>query len=146
MGELIKILDAKLFLEKYEINDNVITFYVKSNTTKVFCPYCNTGSEKVHSQYVRKFQDLAIQGKKTIIILYNRKMFCKNPECKYTTFAERFDFLQYKAKKTERLKDEIIRVSLNQSSVSASKYLRKSVAEVKKSTICNYLKKMYNNK
>lgn len=146
MGELIKILDPKLFLEKYEIDDNVITLYVKSNTAKVVCPYCNISSEKVHSQYVRTFQDLPMQGKKTIIVLYNRKMFCKNPECRHTTFAERFDFLQYKAKKTERLKDEIIRVSLNQSSVSASKYLRKSVVEVKKSTICNYLKKMYNNK
>lgn len=146
MDVLLKLLDPNLVLEKYEITDDVITLYVKSSNSKVVCPYCNTSSEKVHSNYVRSFQDLPIQGRKTTIILHNRKMFCNNPECEHTTFAEHFDFLEYKAKKTNRLKDEIIRVSLSQSSVSASEYLRKSVTDVKKSTICSYLKKIRNSK
>ena len=47
-------------------------------------------------------------------------MFCNNPKCTHTTFAERFDFISNKGKKTKRLEDEIIRLSLNCSSITAS--------------------------
>ena len=145
MDELIKLIDPNLVLERYEISEDIINLYVRSGKPDLLCRFCNTSSVKVHSYYTRSFQDLPIQGKKTMIIISNRKMFCNNPECSHTTFAEQFDFLGHKAKKSNRLKDEIIRVSLKQSSVSASEYLRKSVAEVKKSTICNYLKKIRDN-
>lgn len=145
MDELIKLLDSGLSLVKYEIAGDIIKLYVASEKTELKCPYCNTISTRIHSYYDRSFQDLPIQGKKTLIFITNRKMFCNNSECSHTTFAEQFDFIEYKAKKSKRLKEEIIRVSLNQSSVSASDYLNKSVADVKKSTICSYLKKIRGN-
>ncbi|WP_331805962.1 hypothetical protein [Virgibacillus dokdonensis] len=87
------------------------------------------------------FQDLPIQGKKVIITLMNRKMFCDNPLCDRTTFAEYFSLIDSKAKKTRRLIETIIDISLPQSSVSASSYLTRHIADAKKSTICNYQKK-----
>jgi transposase len=95
----------------------------------------------VHSRYTRKCQDLPIQGKKTVIMMNNRKFFCKNPGCSHKTFAEKFDFVKPKATKTDRLQNEITRISLKQSSVSAAEYLRGSVCDVGKSTICDMLKK-----
>ena len=95
---------------------------------------------KKHSTYERSFQDLPIMGKKSKIIIQNRKMFCLNPECKHTTFAETFDFIKPKAKKGNRLLDKIIDVSLNVSSVNASDILKNGIADVGKSTICNLLK------
>lgn len=142
MDELIKLLDPGLTLEKYEIAGDTIKLYVISEKTELRCPNCNSISTRIHSRYERSFQDLPIQDKKTLIFITNRKMFCINSECSHTTFAEQYDFLEHKAKKTKRLKEEIIRVSLKQSSVSASDYLKKSVADVKKSTICSYLKKI----
>jgi len=68
-------------------------------------------------------------------------MFCNNPDCSHTTFSERFDFIADKAKKTKRLEDEIIHLSINCSSNVASKILKKNVEDVSKSTICNLLKK-----
>jgi len=68
-------------------------------------------------------------------------MFCDNPDCSHTTFAERFDFISYKAKKTRRLEDEIVRMSINCSSVAASKALKENVVDIGKSTVCNLLKK-----
>ena len=68
-------------------------------------------------------------GKKSKIIIQNRKMFCLNPECKHTTFAETFDFIKPKAKKSNRLLDKIIDVSLNVSSVNASDILKNGIAE-----------------
>ena len=67
-------------------------------------------------------------------------MFCHNPDCEQTTFAEAFDFLSAKAKKTKRLEDEIINISMSVSSLTASSILSMRVAKVGKSTICNFSK------
>lgn len=141
MEELLKLLDPNLILEKYELIDDTIYMYVKSALAEVVCSYCNTLSDKIHSRYERSFQDLPIQGKKTIIVLTNRKLFCNNPNCDKTTFAERFKFLAFKSKKTSRLEDEIINISKSVSSLAAEKILKKNTVQVGKSTICNILKK-----
>lgn len=74
-----------------------------------------------------------------------KKYFYKNESCDRTTFAESFGFYEPKATKTKRLQEEIMRVAVTQSSLSAAKYLRTHVADVGKSTICNMLKKGVNN-
>lgn len=99
-------------------------------------PYCKVSSAKSHSHYKRSFQDMPIQGIKVIIILNNKKMFCMNSDCKYKTFAESFEFLYPKAKKSKRLETEIINLAINISSISASSILKSHVAGVGKSTIC----------
>ena len=104
-------------------------------------PYCGTSSMKVHSQYVREFHDLAIQGLQTKICLHNKKYFCINPDCPKRTFAQRFDFIACKAKKTDRVQIEILRVAMEMSSVSASDYLRNYGIEVSKPVICELIKK-----
>lgn len=145
MDELIKLLDSNLCYIRHELIDDTFYIYVESKQVGVVCPFCKSISTRVHSVYERTFQDLPMQGKKVIIILSKRKMFCDNPKCSHTTFAERYSFIGEKAKKTKRLEDEIIRVSLNCSSVAASKILKKSVVDVGKSTICNLLKKKRGN-
>jgi transposase len=141
MKEIINLLDKNLRYKSHEIQDGIIIISVKSKRKKIECPYCGAESKKTHSQNIRKFQDLPITGKKVTIVLERRKYICKNPECSYKTFAERFDFYDSMSRKTKRLSEEILRVSLTQSSVSASKYLRRGVVDVGKSTICNMLKK-----
>ena len=81
------------------------------------------------------FRILPIMGKKTKVITENRKFFCDNPDCTFTTFAERFDFLEQNGKKTKRLIDKIIDISLNISFAAASRTLKDGIAEVGKSTI-----------
>ncbi len=143
MDEFIKELDPSLnYLGHETIGDEVI-IYVESNRKKCSCPYCGSSSKRVHSCYEKSFQDLPVMGKKTKIIIKNRKFFCDNPECKFTTFAERFDFLKQKGKKTQRLIDKIVDISLNTSSIAASRTLKDGIADVGKSTICNLLKKRY---
>ncbi|QCJ41179.1 transposase family protein [Bacillus sp. S3] len=75
----------------------------------------------VHSTYPKSFQDLPMQGNKVMIHLNNRKLFCKNPTCSHKTFTERV-------------------VSMHCSSVTASKVLSRSTANISKSTL---LKKMH---
>ncbi|HHW30082.1 MAG TPA: transposase family protein [Clostridiaceae bacterium] len=141
MDKFIKQLDQNLDYIRHEIVDGKCYITVASSRKEVICPFCGSASSKIHSIYSRTFQDLPIQGNKVFIIIRNRKMFCNNPDCNHTTFAERFDFISDKAKKTRRLVDEIVRLSLNCSSVEASKAFRKNIVDVGKSTICNLLKK-----
>ena len=74
-----------------------------SNLENVKFPDCGVESNKVHSRYKKSFQDLPIQGKKVIIIIKNRNMFCINQDCKRYTFSEKFSFIDSKAKKTIRI-------------------------------------------
>lgn len=141
MEELIPLLDENLVCTSTDISTDFIRFSVISTRQVCICPSCQQASSRVHSRYSRNFQDLPIQDKKVVITLSNRKMFCDNASCHQTTFAETFSFLDNKAKKTKRLKETILEVSLTQSSVSAAAYLSQYVVDVKKSTICNYQKK-----
>ena len=143
MDELIKLLDPGLDYISHEIVGDTIFIRVASNKGEAVCPYCGHASSKKHSVYERSFQDLPIMGMKSKIIIQNRKMFCTNPECGHKTFAETFGFISPKAKKSNRLLEKIIDVSLNVSSVNAAEMLRDGIADVGKSTICNLLKKKY---
>ena len=141
MEELIRLLDEQLQYDGHEINGNEIDIRVSSKNTEAVCPYCGALSKKVHSHANRTIRDLPIQGKKVKLVLEVNKYFCKNPDCSRKTFAERFKFFEPNATRTNRLQEEILRVALTQSSVAASKYLRASVTDVGKSTICSMLKK-----
>jgi len=140
MVEIITFGDERLRHVSHEVEAKTIRIYVNSVGNDAKCPYCGEISSKVHSRYLRKLQDLPIQGKKVKLIIDNKKYFCMNKDCKHKTFAEAFSFFEPKATKTKRLQEEILRVSLTQSSLTATSYLRSSVADVGKSTICNLLK------
>jgi superfamily I DNA and RNA helicase len=96
---------------------------------------------KLHALKKRSFSDLPMQTKKVNFIINNRKMLCINPDCNHKTFAETFECISHKAKKTKRLENEIINVSINVSSITASRILSENVTNVGKSTICNLFKK-----
>lgn len=141
MEELLKEIEENLAYERHEIGTTKIKIYAKSKRSEVECPFCGEKSGKVHSIYERKFQDLPISGKKVEIVIANKKYFCRNADCSNTTFAETFDCLPYNARRSKRLTEEIIRISTELSSLRATALLRKSVANVGKSTICELLKK-----
>lgn len=141
LEEIVELLDENLEYIKHEVEDNGIVIWVRSSKKEAVCPYCGTPSTRVHSRYKRVFQDLPIQGKKVTIVLIGRKMFCDNEDCEKETFAETFDFIDSRARMTKRLKEEIVRISMNMSSVQAAKLIRENIANIGKSSICNLLKK-----
>ena len=141
MEELVKMICQDFSYENHEIKEDKIYIKVKSSRKEAECPYCGTIGKRVHSRYERRFQDLPIQGKKVEIVISNRKMFCGNKECPHKTFAETFECLPFKGKRSTRLTDEIMRLSLEMSSVSAAAMMQKGIAKIGKSTICSLLKK-----
>jgi transposase len=146
MEELLNLLDESLQYDGHEMQGEDLLIRVSSKHELAKCPYCGEPSGQIHSRKTRTLKDLPMQGKKVKLLLMRKKYFCKNKVCAKTTFAERFDFFEPKATKTNRLQEEILRVSLTQSSVAASRYLRNSVVDVGKSTICEMLKKGRNER
>jgi transposase len=52
------------------------------------CPGCGMCSDWVHSRYVRHVADEAVAGRPLVIDLSVRRLYCENPACPKTTFAE----------------------------------------------------------
>ena len=142
MNELIKLIDNNLEYITHEITDSIIYIEVVSIRQVAKCPYCGSESDKVHSYYKKSFQDLPIQDHKVIVTIRNRKLFCNNPNCSKKTFAETFEILAPNAKKSIRLNNEIINISMNVSSLAAEQIINNRIATVGKSTICNLIKKI----
>ena len=142
VDEFMKSLDPALNYITHEIHENKIIIVVESSHKEAICPYCGKASSRIHSVYQKEFQDLLLQDKQVIILLKSRKFFCDNRECSHKTFAERFDFIASKSRKTKRLIGEILKLSTIVSSVSASQLLKADMTIVSKSTICNLLKKI----
>ena len=143
MDNFMKDLDRNLDYLGHKIDGSQIIIYAASNRTACLCPYCGVPSHRIHSYYTKCFQDLPFLGKKTKIVLKNRKLYCSNPDCRYTTFAERFDFLAQHGRKTNRLINKIIEMSLFMNSVQISRLLKNSIADVEKSTVCNLINNRY---
>ncbi|MGL4946401.1 MAG: transposase family protein [Cetobacterium sp.] len=142
MNNMVKFLDDNLEYLKHEVIEDTIYITVVSNRTLVECPYCSKKSKKLHSYYMRSFQDLPIQDKKVVIVIKNKKFICENQECSKKTFSESFNCIEFKSKKSKRLVKYIVDLSMRVSSIDASSILRKNVVNVGKSTIYNILKKM----
>ena len=141
MGKIVEFLDKDLEYMSHEIIDGVMYIQVRSRLEQAICPYCGTAASKVHSRYQRKFQDLPIQGKKVVILMDIRKMFCGNHDCAHKTFAESFDFIAPLAKKTKRLEEEILNISLRCSSITAAEVLSRNIVSIGKSTVSRIIKK-----
>ena len=141
MRDIVQTLDENLVYLDHQIFSDYVVILVASARDEVICPFCGEKSSRVHSTYERSFQDLPIQGSKVYVSIINRKYFCGNQNCPNTTFAESFDCIKAKSKKSERLIDEIMKISVEVSSVSASRMLKNGVVDISKSTICNMLKK-----
>lgn len=141
MDEFVKSLDHTLNYLTHETYEQKIIITVESSRNETICPYCGKTSSRVHSVYQKEFQDLPLQDKQVTILLNNKKYFCDNQDCSHRTFAERFDFITPKSRKTKRLIEKILKLSTVVSSLSASQILKSDMTIVSKSTICNLLKK-----
>lgn len=142
MQELLTLLDKNLIYDGHGIDNGNFVIKAHSGNPVCKCRYCGKESSSVHSTYVRSVQDLPIQGHTTILLLTSRKMFCRNPQCGHKTFSETFPFIGKSAKKTDRLKDQIINIALETSSVAAADTLKRGAIQTSKSTVCLLLKKI----
>ena len=138
---IVKSLDSALECVEVEIDETRIIMEIESTRDVMECPYCGEKSGKIHSKYQRRIQDLPVQNKQVTLVLNTRKIFCQNPQCTHKTFSEKFDFVSSRGKKTNRLEERILVMSIKLSSISASALLKKDGITISKSSICELVKK-----
>lgn len=64
---------------------------VQLQTCQAFatCPACGKASDRVHSRYQRKLDDLPWEGQRVVILLRTRKFFCDGDRCRGKIFTVR---------------------------------------------------------
>jgi len=92
---------------------NESRIYVQPTARSAICPNCCVKSKRIHSYYTRKIADLPVFGKTSVIFLRSRKFYCRQDECPFKVFTERFEhhFKPYR-RKTTRLESKIQQLGL----------------------------------
>ncbi|HYG35236.1 MAG TPA: ISL3 family transposase [Clostridia bacterium] len=81
----------------------VVLATVAGNAVSQVCPSCGHESDNVHSRYVRKPQDLPLQGRCVQLQIIVRRWRCLNQACPRKTFGESFNgLIRRHAQRTER--------------------------------------------
>lgn len=102
-------LDEIKILNKYYDEENNLCFDVEPVNVPKECPYCG-GTCVKNGSIDRLVRDLPILGEMTHIIIKGNRFLCT--DCK-KTFVQEFDFVDTKAKITNRLKNKIQEISLD---------------------------------
>ena len=134
----LKSLDQSLVVDDMNETENTITFNAHIRNKYVSCIECGEKTKSVHSIHNRHLQDLPIQHKTVYIDIKTRHMHCRN--CG-KIFTEPMPFAENTAHMTNRLKEYIIFVATPNSSIVATKQLKKEGIIIEKSSICDFLKK-----
>ena len=62
---------------------------IRARAGEVACPSCGRLSRRVHSRYERRLADAPAGGRRVVIRVQVRRLFCDAPACGRRTFAEK---------------------------------------------------------
>jgi transposase len=79
---------APLQIRDVRVVGAVVQIRASTRDGPVACPGCGLLSARIHSRYQRRLSDTAIAGREMLVVLRVRRLFCANPDCTKTTFAE----------------------------------------------------------
>lgn len=79
---------AAVNVESVVIEDGVLVITAMTRDGPAACTGCEQVARRVHSTYVRHVADEAVGGRPVRIDLQVRRLYCENPACPKTTFAE----------------------------------------------------------
>jgi transposase len=84
--------------------ENIVHVFAHSIQKSAVCPSCQQRSQHVHSHYQRSPADLPMVDQGVHLHLAVRRFRCQNPECKQSTFVERWPgLLAVHGQRTDRL-------------------------------------------
>jgi transposase len=80
-------------VDQIEYGLDVVEISARVRAVEVACQTCGVSSSRVHSRYSRRLHDGALGGRRVVIRLVVRRLFCVNSECSVVTFAEQAEGL-----------------------------------------------------
>lgn len=136
-GELLSVTSV-------ERNDSSVQIKMKSKTHSSKCPECGHETMTYHGTYLRKVQDLPIQGKSTRLHITAHEYTCNNKDCPKVTFVEDFDgFLSYYGRMTERCADFICTLAMEVSCEGCSRICRAMNLQTSGDSVIRFLARRY---
>lgn len=117
---------------------------VEAHTVKEVanCPACMQGSQRVHSYYVRKPNDLPLGENVVRLQLRVRRFRCLNPACGRRTFAERLpELLAPHAQRTDRLSNALYHIGQALGGAAGSRLLNHLQMPASGDTLLRLLRK-----
>jgi len=97
-GPDIRVVDAKLCQDRWIVKANA--------SVEARCPDCGIRSQRRHSAYVRRLQDLPVQGTSVELQVSVTRWRCGNRLCERKTFVDRADpVFMPRARETRRVAD-----------------------------------------
>ena len=108
LGVLLPHL-AGVVVERIELAGTLLCIRAWARADAAVCPACGGSSRRVHSRYERRLADAAIGGRRVVIRLQVRRLFCDEPACKQRTFAEQVPGLTTRYARKTALLTELLR-------------------------------------
>src|SRR5215472_3813808 len=79
---------AGVVVERAEVAVARLWIWARTRGGAVACPWCGRLSVRVHSRYERRLADAPAGGRRVVVRLRVRRLFCDHPACEKRTFAE----------------------------------------------------------
>ena len=99
---------AGAVVEKAGLAGGLLCISACARAGAAMCSSCGQASRRVHSRYERRLADAAIGGRRVVIGLQVRRLFCDDPACGKRTFAEQVPGLTVRyGRKTPLLRDAL---------------------------------------
>ena len=105
--EVSELVPRGFVVESATKGDGDFVIAIRGAATICRCPMCGDVCSRVHSQYRRKLADLPAAGVRIALILRTRRFFCDAGACDRRIFAERFEAVEPRARRTNRLDDVV---------------------------------------
>jgi transposase len=104
------------------------------------CPTCGALSSRVHSRYQRRLADAALGGRRLVLVLSVRRLFCDAAACGRRTFAEQVEGLTVRyGRRTPVLRGMLEQVAVALAGRAGARLTRVLHAPVSRSTLLRLL-------
>jgi transposase len=79
---------SSVAIDRVAVTKAGVQIWAHAKAEQVACPGCARLSARVHSHYERRLTDAVIGGRRLVLQLRVRRLFCEGPDCATRTFAE----------------------------------------------------------
>jgi transposase len=135
LGVLLPHL-AGVVVVRTELAGSLLCIRARTRAGAAACPACGHSSRRVHSRYERRLADAAIGGRRVIIWLQVRRLFCGEPGCAKRTFAEQVPGLTARyARKTPLLTELLQNIAVALAGRAGCRLARALQAMASRSTL-----------
>jgi transposase len=139
--EVSELIPRGFVVESAMKDDDGFVIAIRGAATVCRCPTCGGVCSRVHSQYRRRLGDLPAAGVRIALILRTRRFFCDAAACGRRIFAERFEAVEPRARRTSRLDDVVHCLAIVLGGRPAASLSRRLNVEVSNDTLLRMVRR-----